>query len=282
MDPRNLAAPALDRLHKYPRTDHLEGSRRQPGDEDLETAPFRRLAGRDLVVEEKVDGANAGLSFDRSGRLRLQSRGHFLTGGPREHHFALFKAWASRHQARLFAALGPRYVLYGEWLYAKHTIFYDQLPHYFLEFDVLDRTDGAFLSTARRRALLAGLPIVSAPVLWEGQLPSRGALESLIGPSRFKSPVWRDRLARLCAELHLPVAGVQAETDGSDLMEGLYIKVEEGGQVVERYKLIRAGFLTTVLQSGSHWLSRPIVPNRLRDGADIYRDAPTGDAGVGG
>lgn len=280
MDPRNPAAPALDRLHKYPRTHHLEGSRRQPGDEDLETAPFRRLAGRHLVVEEKVDGANAGLSFDLSGRLRLQSRGHFLTGGPRERHFALFKAWASRHQARLFAALGTRYVLYGEWLYAKHTIFYDQLPHYFLEFDVLDRTDGAFLSTARRRALLAGLPLVSAPVLWEGLLPSRGALESLIGPSRCKSPVWRDRLTRLRADLGLPAA--DAETDPTDLMEGLYIKVEEGGHVVDRYKLIRAGFLTTVLQSGSHWLSRPIVPNQLRDGADIYRDAPPGDAGAGG
>ena len=44
-------------MRKYPRTHHLEGSRRQPGDEDLDSVPFRALIGRHLVVEEKVDGA---------------------------------------------------------------------------------------------------------------------------------------------------------------------------------------------------------------------------------
>src|SRR4051794_33918056 len=124
----------MQQLHKYPRTLHVVGSRQQPGDEDLEVVPFATLARRHLVVEEKVDGANAALSFDATGRLFLQSRGHFLTGGPRERHFAQFKAWAACHQQGLFARLGSRHVLYGEWLYAKHTVFYDALPHYFLEF----------------------------------------------------------------------------------------------------------------------------------------------------
>src|SRR5205807_2014548 len=38
-------------------------------------------------------------------------------------------------------ALTDRYILYGEWLYAKHTVFYTDLPHYFLEFDI-DPGDG--------------------------------------------------------------------------------------------------------------------------------------------
>ena len=42
--------------------------------------------------------------------------------------------------------LGDRYILYGEWLYAKHTVFYNSLPHYFLEYDLLDRFPGQFLS----------------------------------------------------------------------------------------------------------------------------------------
>jgi hypothetical protein len=71
------------RLHKYPRTFHLQGSRLQPGDEDLDAAPWAEVVGRYLVAEEKMDGANSGLSFDRAGKLFLQSRGHFLTGGPR-------------------------------------------------------------------------------------------------------------------------------------------------------------------------------------------------------
>src|SRR5262249_1702859 len=125
-------------LHKYPRTRHLEGSRLQPGDEDTTSVGFDELAGRFLGVEEKLDGANAGISFDANGRLWLQSRGHFLTGGSREKHFDLFKRWAHTHADALRSVLGTRYVLYGEWLYAKHTLFYDRLPHYFLEVDVLD------------------------------------------------------------------------------------------------------------------------------------------------
>ena len=56
---------------------------------------------------------------------------------------------------------------------------------------------------------------------------------------------------------------VVAETDTSHLMEGLYIKVEEDGTVVDRMKFVRRSFLQAVDQSGSHWLDRPIVPNGL-------------------
>ena len=79
---------------KYPRTRHLEGSRLQAGDQDLSQVPFEDIRGQPLVVEEKMDGANCGLSFDEDGQLLLQSRGHYLDGGPREKHFALLKQWA--------------------------------------------------------------------------------------------------------------------------------------------------------------------------------------------
>src|SRR5438067_13555828 len=175
-------------LHKYPRTHHLEGSRLQPGDEDSQSVPFAALAGRSLVIEEKLDGANAGMSFDEAGRLWLQSRGHFLTGGSREKHFDRFKRWASTHTDALRAALGQRFILYGEWLYAKHTVFYDRLPHYFLEFDVLDTETGAFLATDERRALLGGKPVASVPVLHTGRCRDLAEVASLLGPALYKSP----------------------------------------------------------------------------------------------
>src|SRR5688572_16479224 len=155
----------MEQIAKYPRTHHLEGSRLQPGDHDLSAVPFRELAGRHLVVEEKLDGANAAISFAPRGELRLQSRGHYLLGGAREKQFELFKSSATVQRDALFRALGARHVLYGEWLYAKHTVFYDALPHYFMEFDVLDREQGVFLSTERRRELLAGVPVCPVPVL---------------------------------------------------------------------------------------------------------------------
>jgi hypothetical protein len=142
------------------------------------------------AARRRPDGANAGVSFDSDGGLRLQSRGHVLSGGPRERQFAPMKAWAAALRPVLSERLGTRYVLYGEWLYAKHTVFYDALPHYFCEFDVLDQESGGFLSTAARARLLAGTPVVSVPVLYEGTLPDLGALTALLGPSRCRGTGW--------------------------------------------------------------------------------------------
>ena len=59
----------MNSIHKYPRTYHIEGSGIQRGDEDLAVVPLREFAGRHLVVEEKMDGANCAVSFDSDGQL---------------------------------------------------------------------------------------------------------------------------------------------------------------------------------------------------------------------
>jgi hypothetical protein len=268
---------------KYPRTQHLEGSRLQPGDHDLEAVPFRALRGRPLVVEEKLDGANCGVSFDEDGGLVLQSRGHALRGGAVERQFDLFKAWARCHEPALREVLGRRYVLYGEWLFAKHTVFYDALPHLLHEFDVLDREAGpasapVFLSTERRRALLAPLPIVAVPVLHAGPLDRLADLWALVRPSLHKSPRWREALEEVARSSGQDVERVRQETDPEETSEGLYVKWEEDGVVRGRYKLIRASFLQRVLDSGSHWADRPILENRLRPGVDLFDPRPAGRA----
>jgi hypothetical protein len=254
-------------LVKYPRTPHLEGSRLQPGDHDLAAVAFAEISGRFLVVEEKLDGANAAISFTSGGQLRLQSRGHYLTGGPRERQFGPLKAWAATVATALWPRLGERYVMYGEWLYAKHTVFYDALPHYFCEFDVLDQRTGQFLSTARRARLLAGTPVRSVPVLHAGPFTDPAAL---VGPSTCRTVGWRDALVAAATAGGADPGRVVAETDGAEDMEGLYLKAEEDGQVVGRYKWVRPTFLTAVLDSGSHWLDRPIVANQLADPAVMY------------
>lgn len=56
----------------------------------------------------------------------------------------------------------------------------------------------------------------------------------------------------------------------SGLMEGLYIKVEDGGEMTGRYKYVRRGFLQSVLDSGIHWQDRPLLANRLRAGVNLW------------
>ena len=250
-------------LKKYPRTPHLEGSRLQPGDEDLSQVPFSYIKGKRLVVEEKIDGANTAVSFSEDGELLLQSRGHYLTGGYRERHYNLMKQWANIHQDAFFDVLGTRYIMYGEWMYAKHTVYYDKLPHYFLEFDIFDREEQIFLSTERRHEMLKNLPVVSVPVLKMGTFQHKEDLISLLGKSNFISEHKAETLRATSEKLGLDVERQIRETDASDTMEGLYIKIEENGQVIDRLKYVRASFTQTVDVSQTPWLDRPIVPNGL-------------------
>ena len=251
------------KMRKYPRTPHLEGSRLQPGDEDLTQIPFDRISGKHLVMEEKCDGANSAISFGGDGEILLQSRGHYLTGGYRERHYNLMKQWAIAHRNEFFAVLGKRYIMYGEWMYAKHTVFYDALPHYFLEFDILDRETGVFLDTPGRRKMLSGLPVVSVPVLGEGRFRTKEELLGLLSKSRFITENQRQCLIGTAEKLGLDIEKNCRDTDLSGMMEGLYIKVEEDGRVTERMKFVRQAFLQCVDFSETHWIDRPILPNQL-------------------
>jgi hypothetical protein len=255
-------------LHRYPRTRHVEGSATQPGDDDLELAQVRDFVGRHMVVSEKIDGANAAVSFSDQGRLLLQSRSRFLDERTLSGTYAGFHDWATQHEDLLWPVLRDRYVMFGEWVFTKQTVFYDALPNAFLELDVLDKDTGEFLSTPRRRQLLRGLPIVSAPVLAEGTFQKLDEVRALLGPSRFKTPGWRDELLTAIA-----LADVEdcerfiRETDPSDDMEGLVLKREENGVVVARAKYVRPGFRSPYLHTSSQWLAQRKVRNRVLEDA---------------
>jgi len=253
-----------DIIIKYPRTPHLQGSRLQPGDEDLSQRPFSDIAGRNVVLEEKIDGANSAISFSEDGELRLQSRGHFLTGGYRERHYDLLKQWAAVQQEKLYKVLGRRYIMYGEWMYAKHSIYYDLLPHYFMEFDVLDRETGMFLDTPSRHELLKNLPVSHVPVLASGVFKNMEEILKHLGDSNYISDKHIEHLREDAERLHLDADQICRETDAARTMEGIYIKVEENGEVVDRMKYVRTSFLQTVETPQTQWFDRPIVPNRIK------------------
>lgn len=145
-----------DEFVKYPRTPHLFGSTGTTDDKHLgerESAAF--VADTSLIVEEKLDGTNVGLHFTAGGQLVLQCRGHLVTAGMHPQYDRL-KQWAAVKRDVLEGRLRDRYILFGEWLYARHSIHYRQLPHYLFEFDVYDKPAARFLTLDRRRELLAG------------------------------------------------------------------------------------------------------------------------------
>lgn len=65
---------------------------------------------------------------------------------------------------------------------------------------------------------------------------------------------------------------VEKQTEDSDLAEGLYLKLERDGQVAGRFKYVRGDFLQAIQSADGHWLDRPILPNGLAEGIDIFAE----------
>lgn len=179
--------------------------------------------------------------------------------------------WANSNKHKLKNILESRYVMYGEWLYAKHTVFYDELTHYFMEFDIYDKVGNKFLSTKRRREILKGNDfITSVLVLYEGVLSNLKELTSFLGRSNFKSENCDEVFKKQCEELNLSYEIARKQTDISNLMEGIYIKIENDNEVIDRFKYVRSSFLSTISDSETHWVNRPIIPNKLKEGVDLF------------
>jgi hypothetical protein len=127
-----------------------------------------------------------------------------------------------------------------------------------------------FLSTPARRALLEGLDVVSVPVLYEGPAQSEAHLLSLVRHALYKSPTWRQSLEAAVRRHGQHLDKVLAQTEDCDLSEGLYVKWEQEGVVAGRYKYVRPGFTQSLVEGDGHWQRRPILPNELAPGADLY------------
>ncbi|REK15723.1 MAG: DNA ligase [Planctomycetota bacterium] len=236
---------------KYPITPHLFGSRGTADDKHIgEAESLGMLADESLIVEEKIDGTNVGIHFGVSGEMVLQCRGHLITQGMHP-QYDLFKQWTSVKTAVLEDRLQGQFILFGEWVYARHSLHYHGLPHYFFEFDIYDKSAGQFLALDARLALLEGTGIHTVPVLHRGAI-GRQELEALVGASRFDSRF------------------VPPGTDRADnLMEGLYLRTEADGGVSARAKIVRPEFVEKIKQS-EHWQHDVMVVNQLAPGTDIW------------
>jgi len=217
---------------RFPHTPHLTWLGRAPprGDKVMEPHEASQLLAGQIVVEEKVDGANLGFSSE-GGTLQAQNRGGYLDLDTPQGQWKPLKRWLQPLRHELAEALTPDLMLFGEWCYAVHSIQYTRLPSYFLAFDVYDRAQGTFWSVDRRNELTRRLGIATVPELGRGRY-TLGELKSLLAESR--------------------LADVPAE--------GLYVRRESGGLLSSRAKLVRAEFVQAIEE---HWSRRALRTNRL-------------------
>ena len=221
-----------DSFVKFPSTPHLAAL---PG-ADLRSDKVLTETERDaflkyeLLVEEKVDGANLGISFDSEGNIQIQNRGEYLNL-PGSGQWKKLGDWLVNRIDTLFEYLTDRYILFGEWCYAQHLIYYERLPDWFLGYDIYDKLSGRFLSSYRRNHICEKIRITRVPVIARG---------------RYLLP----DLVKLLTRSQL--------TDHP--AEGLYLRYDQDKWLEQRAKLVRPEFIRSI---GKHWSRTPIRPNRL-------------------
>ncbi|TIA30213.1 hypothetical protein D6C79_09723 [Aureobasidium pullulans] len=227
-------------IDKFPRTRHLYNAGSATRDDLILTSSDAEafLNSSDpsitLTIEEKVDGANLGISLDSSGNFKVQNRSHYVNSKSHA-QFKKLDRWLEDHYEGLITVLQVdepgKWILYGEWLFAKHSIHYTSLPDMFLAFDLFDTEQGTFLSREALSTRLSGTNIHQVNDL---ELPETLNEQSLLDIVRSRQSIYYD-----------------------GIVEGVYLRRQKDGKTIDRAKIVRSDFIA----GDEHWNRRGITPN---------------------
>ncbi|MFA7543282.1 MAG: RNA ligase family protein [Candidatus Cloacimonadaceae bacterium] len=218
-------------MYKFPSTPHLAnlGSISIRDDKVFSEEELSSFLAREIVVEEKVDGANLGISFNESGNIVLQNRGNLLFE-PYLGQWKKLDEWLNFHIDKLFDVLGMDKILFGEWCFARHSILYKSLPDWFIGFDVYDESEEKFLATRRRNQVFQQAGIIPIAELGRGFFTLDSVLQIMDESQYTDAPC-----------------------------EGLYLRQEDEHWLLQRAKLVRAEFVQSI---ETHWSKRQLEANK--------------------
>lgn len=211
---------------KYNRTPHLPWS---PGgtNDDKRIDRLDNLLYVPLIFTEKMDGSNVCLESNS-----VYARSH--SGPPSHPSFDALKALHS--QIRHLIPVGVQ--VFGEWLYAEHSIHYTNLPHYLLLFSVRTSVGKTHGSWAEVEEMAERLGVPTVPVLMR---------------SSSTTPKFLQVLTDEC--LHKPIV------HGG--REGIVVRTRHGFPDDEFHlsvaKWVRKDHVTT----DDHWKHKDVVKNEL-------------------
>jgi tRNA uridine 5-carbamoylmethylation protein Kti12 len=221
-------------INKFPRTQHLinlGGATRD--DLIVSHENYKLYFSNNVDICEKVDGAQLGFSIDNNYNIKAQNRSHYVNS---KYHsqFKLLDKWIAKHKSDLINILDENLILFGEWLYAIHSIEYSSLPDYFLAFDLYNKKEKLFYSRSELEKKLKDTTILPVKLLYNGNVKDEKQL--------------------------LRMLELESEYSQHTKVEGIYLKVNEGKYIKHRAKIVRKDFLS----GNKHWSKRIIRINKLK------------------
>ncbi len=202
---------------KYPSTPFLPWAR--PDIDGRNIKDLSSFEGHRVIVTEKMDGENTSMYLDHIHARSLDSANH-----PSRNYVK--GMWGELHWK-----IPPGWRVCGENMYAKHSIYYDDLESYFLGFSVWNHE--MCLTWDATLEWFEELGIPSVPVLYDG----------VYDPELIQT-LWTE--------------------DMRDKSEGYVVRVadqfflKEFGRSIAKF--VRKGHV----QTDQHWMKQEIIPNKLR------------------
>jgi len=194
----------------------------------LSDADTKKLLGGQVILTEKLDGANTGLIRHKD-YFKLQKRGSLVDAS--EHaQFNFFKAWSQVNHDKIMA-IPENTTLYCELMYARHTINYTKLPDFIIAFAWYDKKTDTYYHRDDMVALCDKIGISYAPEIARGHFSKMDLFDLIPDPSCF----------------------------GDEPAEGLVVWNYKNNM---RGKIVREQFQKSMDNDG-HWKHKAVVKNKL-------------------
>lgn len=184
-------------------------------------------------VEEKIDGASVGMTIF-NGEPLIRNRDHILRKGyekdtPAKKQFkSIWGWWYERKEC--FQCL-EGYSVYGEWMKARHGIYYCRLPDWFIAYDLFDQSNKTFIQPIKARKILTQFGFSVPEQRFYGYVKDYQMFSDMAN----KISSW-----------------------SSELSEGIYVKTHDEFIVTGRFKMVRPGYVR-----GKYWDFKKMSENNV-------------------
>lgn len=227
---------------KFPQTPHIYNLGSVTRDDSLlDSGDINKFLTNEVTIEEKIDGANLGLRMNKEYVIECQNRAKIVNSSTQT-QFSNLDTWIQNNYADLYLILqNHNLILFGEWLQAKHSIYYTNLPSYFIAFDIYDTTINKFYSRTKFNEIMSQTSIPVVKTIFKGVVGSKDKLINLLTvDSAYKD-----------------------SNDDNKVIEGLYLRLddEQTGTLLIRSKLVRAEFIQGIV---GHWSKLTMVKNIVK------------------
>lgn len=202
---------------KYPRTGHFPWSEGATNDDKIQN-DLTNFIYKEIVISEKMDGENTTLMSDCIYARSLDSNNHpsrnFVKGIWGNIRYDIPQNWR----------------ICGENLYAKHSLYYDNLESYFMCFSIWNENN-VCLSIDETLEWCNLLNIVHVPILYRGKFD----LEFI-------------RNFKIDTNVH----------------EGFVMRLADEFNYDDFYKSVIKWVRKGHVQTDEHWSTQKIIPNKLK------------------